>query len=284
MSSTVKVEAQGRYLSLKIETSIVEERRIGRRWYPIALKRKHAGVTGALRSTIKEYSRSSRKRQMETFARLIIPEKNVFVTLTYGQKFPPPIFAKKHLDTLGKRLMRAYPHAAIGWRMEMQRRGAPHFHLMILGVNFVPIKKLRRTWLQIIGDEYADMSNGKPRCPQINIQQIASVRAIVNYVAKYMAKASNKFNTHAYLTGLHPEHENPGRWWGWIGRENLRFDLLMTLRVPYNSRALWQFRFEMGKIWIPVRFMDKGKGFSLFHDSVYNLLMLYQDYNRRIKP
>ena len=50
------------------------------------------------------------------------------VTLTYPKVFPAcPRTWKKHLDIFLKRLRRAYTFQAVVWKLEPQRRGAPHF-------------------------------------------------------------------------------------------------------------------------------------------------------------
>jgi hypothetical protein len=283
MIASLKIEAQGRYLSLKPNYRVKEIHKVGGHWYPVLITRKHKSSIGAKRDKITTYSPASRKRLLEKIARLIIPRNNLFVTLTYGQAFPKPLEVKKHVDVLGKRLMRAYPEAVIIWRMEFQERGAPHLHLLILGKSFIEANELRRHWLEVIGDEYANWASGKPKCPSLDIKRASSTRRVTSYVAKYIAKASNSFNTAAYLTAFGIDIDSMGRFWGIIGRNNLLFALLVTTTVALNINVFWQFRFEMGKIWLPVRFMDKGKGFSLFHDKPYDLLIRYTDYNKYIQ-
>src|SRR5690606_1419342 len=55
------------------------------------------------------------------------------VTLTYPRHWPTdPRSWKKHLDAWRKRMQRAWGRLPAVWKLEPQRRGAPHFHLLVV--------------------------------------------------------------------------------------------------------------------------------------------------------
>jgi hypothetical protein len=90
------------------------------------------------------WSRKSRARMVRTLAELdyaplfVDPESvPAMLTLTYPGDWLPvaasPKVCKGHLDALGKRFAREYGRALVGvWKREFQRRGAPHYHLLMV--------------------------------------------------------------------------------------------------------------------------------------------------------
>lgn len=72
------------------------------------------------------------------------------VTLTYPADFPTCEQAKRHLRAFIKRLFRKLPRIGVLWRLEIQKRGAPHFHLLIQGVFAVPFLRVvaARAWIE----------------------------------------------------------------------------------------------------------------------------------------
>lgn len=112
---------------------------------------------GSRRGSVLQFSKKSRLRLLELFNRLdwdYYTSPVVFITLTYGQRWPKPEQAKKHLTAFLKRVRRAFPESAAVWRVEMQKRGAPHWHLMFFNLPFIqmierpskPVKVVPEDW------------------------------------------------------------------------------------------------------------------------------------------
>src|SRR6185503_11803793 len=81
---------------------------------------------------------------------------SLFVTLTYPKQFPSdPGSYRSHLASFFKRLKRAFPTFSAIWKLEFQKRGAPHYHVLIFGVPFLAKEWLSRCWYAIArsGDE-----------------------------------------------------------------------------------------------------------------------------------
>src|SRR5262245_28394097 len=112
------------------------------------------GQVGGQRGTIRGFSRASRRRMLR-WVQTIDREMSgmpLFVTLTYPGDWPgDPRRWKRDLDAWLKRLRRAQPAAWAVWRLEPQRRGAPHYHLLVFGVDCLPIEWLSRTWFEVVG-------------------------------------------------------------------------------------------------------------------------------------
>ncbi len=173
------------------------------------LSRRHQ--QGGPRGRVKGFSKASRKRLLEVFAgletRRIKDSGVAFLTLTYGQVWPTPARAKKHLEAYVRRICRRSENEdpAFVWKMEPQERGAPHFHVCIFGwkrsKDGWPITKddFARHWGEVIGAEYMDYTlfdvTGDPkdiRAPFTRIEHVRTFRRLLHYVSKYMAKVDDE--------------------------------------------------------------------------------------------
>jgi hypothetical protein len=90
---------------------------------------------GGLRGMVYGFSWESRRRLLKAIAAIpwaVLGEK-WFVTLTYPALFPADgPTCKAHLKAFRKRLVRRYgKQMALVWKMEFQKRGAVHFHLLM---------------------------------------------------------------------------------------------------------------------------------------------------------
>jgi hypothetical protein len=152
-AETWSVEAQGRVLKLSIpkqhQTQVAAPRNVGR-------------------GAVTRFSHKSRLRLMET-ANRIDPEKVFvegrapkFITLTYKRNMREFDAAKTHLDNFIKRMQRKDKESSCIWRMELQRRGAIHFHLVVFGMSFWRKEDMQASWGEIIGESSFNASVGRP--------------------------------------------------------------------------------------------------------------------------
>jgi hypothetical protein len=197
------------------------------------------GATGERRAKITGYSASARLRMLRALLSVqgvamtgqdeggLQVERVFFVTLTFPKNFPSPRDAKVFFQTWEKRLRRAFPGCSAFWKLEPQRRGAPHFHLML----FMPagwqwsradgsrmsVADLRhfsaQAWFEIAGggDEKHLRWHHRP----LSFQVMKSWRGVSSYGAKYIGKVID-----------HEAWGDPGRFWGIIGRRFLPRDLV----------------------------------------------------------
>lgn len=188
------VEAQGNLIALKGSFSSVAKR------------------GGGARGVVSDFTAASRRRMLRKLARLA-PKRVVFVTLTYPARFPDPMVAKQHLRAFFERIRRRFPDASGIWRLELQERGAPHFHILFCELPFIPFTELRRWWTEIIR-AYVD-----GHLPRVRIEQIKSRRGAFYYCAKYCAKMDGVGSSGLSLSSTHIC--TPGRFWGVFNRNKL---------------------------------------------------------------
>lgn len=188
---------------------------------PDHLKNITRGAVGA------EFGGKMRRRFLNAVNSWRVPENTdrYFVTLTYPAVFPLDWQQwKADFEKFRRRLLAIAPDAVGYWKLELQRRGAPHFHLLVAlpdrktaGAYHVSYKRLKREitrfWAEIAHTE--DVHKGEYATNVRPIRHISQLRA---YVGKYAAKGnSGPINTE---TG--EIMETMGRQWGRIQRPDER--------------------------------------------------------------
>jgi hypothetical protein len=170
------------------------------------------------RAAITCFSTQSRQRLRMSLARVDQGKagKAVFCTLTYPNLFPLDAETfKRHLDVFGKRFLRAYPDAGFFWKLEFQKRGAPHFHPMVFGLHLQ--EKTRalsrfREWLAETWFEVVNSGDSKHLAAGTSAEVMRSSVAILRYCAGYVSKSDQT------LVGV-----KVGRYWGIVGRAHIPF-------------------------------------------------------------
>lgn len=191
---------------------------------------------GGVRGEITGFSRASRKRLLELAARLDVSGviRPKFITLTMRAIVPPAV-AKRWLDSWFKRLRRLCPAASAIWRLEFQKRGSPHFHLLVFGLPHWDKLELQRAWGEIINESR----------PFTRIDAVRhGVRGVITYAAKYMGKVPgvrSGLDNVTYLTGrlwgVHNRAALPVFPWSrWV----LRWDFAVWLAAQYVAAQSWR--------------------------------------------
>lgn len=188
------------------------------------VQEKEQGEEVSKRGAVISFSRKSRKRLIDTLARIRRDELPCFVTLTYPAVYSPnPKVWKRHLDTLMKRLSRKFPAVSGVWKLEPQKRGAPHYHVMVWGVPDYDLRRfIPQAWYEVVGSNDEKhlawheglLGNGNKHC----VQRVEKVRGVFWYASKYMSKEVNGWDA-------------VGRWWGVFFRERLPVGDVVKLDV-----------------------------------------------------
>ena len=185
------------------------ECKAGKIWEPYA----HQGR--GKRTKIAGFSADSRRRLLRLCACIMETALPLFVTLTYPSVWPDdPKVWKDHLDKFGKWLARAYPNASAIWKLEAQMRGAPHYHLLVWGVSFIPHELLAQRWYEIVG-------SNDPKHLAAGIQVVATrnKKDVMAYASKkYMGKEVGGF-------------EGVGKFWGVLNRKALPVSKTLSFEV-----------------------------------------------------
>jgi hypothetical protein len=237
---------------------------------------------GGKRGTVNTFSRQSRARAIQTLQSIDkkkISTRIFFVTLTYPEVFPHlHSSCKKHLDTLSKRIARTFPESFFFWRMEYQKRGAPHFHLILFFPDsyITPDTALNsvRAWFSASWYEICNTGDPKHLLAGTNVSLMRSWKGISHYASKYFAKVDQ---TESKCT----LKDQAGRFWGIFGRAFMPLDIYehyISSPVYHALHRVYRklFQLRCGKC----IYYNGCYGLTLFLSDrdVINLLNLFSSY------
>lgn len=202
------------------------------------------------RGKVTEFSRKSRKRLLDLFARTGDTERpRIFMTLTYPSNEQNSMKAKEDLRAFFMRIRRKFPNASGVWRIEYQERGAIHFHFIFFNLPFWQADDIRRVWGEIIEENN----------PRIHIDTCRSRRKTTYYVSKYIAKVPD--DASVSLSNMPYPHE--GRWWGVFNRDAIPMAILRIIEVMEEKKAFWDLKRAIVKL-NPTLRRRYGGGIMLF--------------------
>jgi hypothetical protein len=187
---------------------------------PLPLKVRKCEGQG-IRNAITKFSSRSRNNLLKKLFSLPKPP-TLFITLTY-QYYPADSKEwKRHLDNFRRRFYEKFPKAWFYWKLEPQKEGAPHYHLIGDLNADVNIHALRwyvsRLWYEVCGT--GSLKHFKYGT-QVKIIK-DSKNAMQGYVCKYVGKTDATEYAH---------WAHPGRFWGIFGRENLPEGTLIAITM-----------------------------------------------------
>ena len=181
---------------------------------------KQAPSTGGGRGEVCGFSQASRRRLIDKL--MLVPWKDiegqtkhdvraraVLVTLTYPAIYPVEgDIVKRHLANFRRALEHVKSGAYAGlWRLEYQKRGAAHFHILLWFKEPVRIASFvtwaRETWYRVVGSgDVKHLRHG------VDVRPVTASRrrpgALLSYLVKYLGKVST-------------EQFHTGRIWGTWG-------------------------------------------------------------------
>lgn len=166
------------------------------------------------RGIIRVFSAAARRRMLRFMARLKTRKiRATFITLTF-KEIVTNERAKTCFKRFSMRLRRRFSHASGVWRMEMQERGAIHFHLLVFNLPFWKQKDLQATWEDCTEEDTSIC----------DIRLVHGARSIMAYIAKYIAKkdeTSLDDVSYQHADRDTGEISSMGRCWGWINKNAL---------------------------------------------------------------
>jgi len=203
------------------------------------IERQRSG--GGKRGDIKAFSSESRLRLFKLMHTLKF-KRCTFITLTYPLDFPTdPKIYKSHLQKWRYEIEKRYGKFQTIWRLEFQKRGAPHYHLLCLDAPFVDVFDLSNLWADI-----TESTSQIHRKIGVDVKLVASgndARLIMAYLAKYVGKIDDRPNIEL--------ERGVGRWWGkWNIKEEppIEIDLPINIGQVVIDRLL---EIRKDKKWIP---------------------------------
>ena len=162
----------------------------------------------------------------------------LFMTLTYPGGTPEHWvpFArrlKRDLEAFLKRFWRFEkwgwgPGAFVIWRLEVQKRGAPHLHLMIFNVPYLGHEIVGQWWYEVVAS--GDSAHEKAG---VQVEACRTWEKAGYYMSKYMCKEASGLIHESYRAVYTPEQvalvedlwARPGRFWGVRRRRNMPVEL-----------------------------------------------------------
>lgn len=227
------------------------------------------------RGKVHQFSGQSRKRILAKVAQIDASKicgHPLFVTLTYPRHHTSsPKAWKRHLDILLKRYRRYNPRGVIVWRLEFQKRGAPHYHLIIFQTGkrkklFIKRHRLwfKYAWNNIVAPADQDHLKAGTQCDKIR-----SWNGVFHYVAKYMGKTDQSiYNQEG--------GESVGRFWGIANRDLLPISFVS---VDLTPKQFWFLRRQLKEVLERrtqkhVRLWNRHQGIAVFIDYDTALQML----------
>lgn len=223
---------------------------------------------------IKEFSPRSRRRLREAVAEVDWadavrsvteatgqPARLVFVMLSYPGDWrrwaPDPDACTAQLDALLKRLGRVVV-PGVGeirvpcvWKREFQRRGAPHFHLVLVVPQVVDGEPLRnwmaRNWFEVVGSGDERHLRAGIRVDAVRGFDASDPARIASYLAGYLGpdeRLGDKEVQHEVPEGWATPSGSVGRWWSVRGVRRVRVEVRISRRqmieVQRYLRALYR--------------------------------------------
>lgn len=178
-------------------------------------------VGGGKRGEISVFSAGSRYRLFRQMHQMKF-ETVTFVTLTYPAEFPVESeIYKANLKEWRRRFEIKYGDIQAIWRLEFQKRGAPHFHIMYLDCPFIPVYDLCYLWKSVT--HTFDMAHEVNGVDLMLITDSTQQALIAHYLSKYIAKVDERKEKNY--------DDHTGRWWGrWNITEQSPLEIEITDR------------------------------------------------------
>ena len=197
--------------------------------------------SGGKRGEIKGFSSASRRRLIRFLFSLEKPPE-VMVTLTYPGEWEVDYHKwKRDLDVFFKRVARKFSDYWFVWKLEFQKRGAPHFHLLGSFGDDVVINQALKEWVSRVWYEIVGSGDEKHLKAGTNVEVLDSNKKVRAYVCKYISKEDM------------PKDENGkevkvGRWWGKSG--NIPARCVVSVQLEYDK---WVMVRRLVKRWVKAK-------------------------------
>lgn len=216
---------------------------------------------------IKAFSKKARLRLLKKLNKFDFKSKGLpfFVTLTYPKRYPKDKETYKNdLDVFRKRLKRHFGKIEYIWRLEAQKRGAPHYHFILYFEDEPELEILKKwvskNWFEVVQRVWRKRDE-KHLKAGTNCKKVDHYRQMIVYVSKYLTKVEQD------------KLIDQGRYWGassnWgdklaqeslEGRELIRFRQILRRYLKRSSKYMAQ---EVAKcsnieIFLPQGFITKA--------------------------
>lgn len=210
---------------------------------------------GGPRDVVKEFSAASKARLRKKIWGVpwTVWARASFLTLTYPEVYPDSKTAKIHLNSFWKRVLRSVGAGAWAiWALELQKRGAPHFHLLAdWGARNYDDYLWRyedlRYWISINWADVISPTNDEHYKASVvagtRMEPIANIQTLKDYVSKPGSKIRYELTKDAQR----PPAEH-GRWWGVLNR-NMYWTKTHIEKLDFGRSGSWKVWYEVQEKW-----------------------------------
>lgn len=160
------------------------------------------------KKAISSFSNKSRLNLMKRLSTIHRKAEFRAITLTYKDNVNDKGQYKKDLHAFLQRLRIDHPRIGAIWKLEFQKRGAAHFHLIVFG-GWIDYRWIASTWDRIAGNEFGNSHSTSTR-----IEYPENATNATRYMLSYLEKRPD---------AEHLAREFTGRIWGIHNRSTIPF-------------------------------------------------------------
>lgn len=206
--------------------------------------------TGGRRGVISQFSDQARYRFLHVVKNCDVDFKSM-LTLTYPADFPSDgqTVKRKHWRVFSQWLKRRFPGIRGCWFLEFQKRGAPHFHVLLsFDLSAYPLLERRRTrlkgaekWSKVyrtvdllereVAQRWFEIVNSgdiKHLRAGVAWEVIEESEGALRYAACHASKPHQK--------KVPENYQNVGAFWGYVGDVNVE----EVARVQMNTETIFE--------------------------------------------
>lgn len=186
------------------------------------------------RGDVSEFSRKSRRRMIDLMNRLdLTGRRATFLTLTFHYTHSP-----ENTKAAFKRFLAYidyhYPNTSGLWRLEFQKRGAPHYHLILIDLPYWQQQDIRRVWMRCTREDASG----------VRVNLLRGAKQAMYYVSKYVAKLPEGIGSTLFIDAPYQQKEEiawHGRFWGVINVDALPMAQrsVGVINDPEMARYFW---------------------------------------------
>ena len=232
------------------------------------------------RGSIWGFSKASRRRLVDKL--MLVPWSEMpgqgqasttaracMLTLTYPSEFPERVSTtKNHLDNFHRALHHTTEKEFSAlWRLEFQKRGAPHYHILMFFNEPIRITSFQnwalKTWARVVGSD-----DPKHERHGADVRALKVDKSRPGKLMCYLVK---------YLTKLDDNHEHTGRMWGEWGNIPQAVRAAVTFETQGGFARLLRRIRKWGKRSPYLRRLSNIQGARLFNLGVDGVMQLCRE-------
>lgn len=214
---------------------------------------------GGQRGNVTTFSRASRLRLLDLFARMETRGiRTTFLTLTF-HGIPTPDHAKTALKRFLMHVRYHYPETSGVWRQEFQERGAIHYHLLLFRLPYWDWKDLLEVWTRCTEEDTSGIF--------VKLISNGHRRTVMSYVSKYVAKVPG---TTLLGNVTYQQNESIGRQWGYINFEALPFAEIHEIGI--DGADFIDYLYHWGNRWTHGKCFQGSLGARAYLDDAIEVI------------